>query len=571
MYNTALLSLILLLIFLTSCSQKQTIFNLPSRDTVAQDTHENQQTQVYRSLKHIEQPPEDNSQGVSKTASNESPEATRNSRKYIGQGIDALEEGEEEKARSAFRSVLHVDPGNKTALKFLQQMDTNPENILGNEAFYHTVQPGDSLVTIAQRYLHDPLQFYILAKYNGISNPSRITIGQKIKIPSTMKESSAPLDEPQTPRTSQPNREAQAQSSAQKAQRQEQSQPTDLSPPRITLLEPVGLRNAAGVKVGEETIVVSGTAIDETSVWNFFVNDQPVSIDTKGHFSHRLRLAFGENVLRLAAIDVHGNKAVSTYTIMREEIADVAKGVTRDLDFGHYHALVIGNNNYEHLPKLRTAVTDATAVADLLRQHYNFGVTLLRNASRKEVIVALDKLRASLLERDNLLIYYAGHGILDNEAERGYWLPVDAHKDIRANWISVTDITDTLKALTAKHVLVVADSCYSGTLVRNVDTAGLKTGTAREVYWARMVQKRSRTALTSGGVEPVLDGSGGSHSVFAKAFLTILSENRDILEGQQLFASIRPLVMVNSPQTPEYANIRFAGHEGGDFLFVPKD
>jgi len=74
--------------------------------------------------------------------------------------------------------------------------------------------------------------------------------------------------------------------------------------------------------------------------------------------------------------------------------------------------------------------------------------------------------------------------------------------------------------------------------------------------------------LSSGGVEPVLDAGGGRHSVFAKAFLEALEENRDVLDGQGLFARIRRPVVLNSPQTPEYSDIRLAGHDGGDFLFV---
>ena len=80
-----------------------------------------------------------------------------------------------------------------------------------------------------------------------------------------------------------------------------------------------------------------------------------------------------------------------------------ARGV--GLDFGRYHALVIGINEYKNLPKLETAVNDATAVADALRQRYGFEVTLLLNPGRSEVIRAMDKLRGELTERDNLLIY----------------------------------------------------------------------------------------------------------------------------------------------------------------------
>jgi len=237
--------------------------------------------------------------------------------------------------------------------------------------------------------------------------------------------------------------------------------------------------------------------------------------------------------------------------------------------FGRYHALVIGNNTYTDLSPLKTAVNDATAVADLLRTAYGFTVTLLSNATREEIITALDELRTTLTEQDNLLIYYAGHGMLDTSEERGYWLPVNAKQGSRIQWISNTTITDALKAMAAKHILVVADSCYSGTLVRGIDVVRPPSGAERDTYLARLAQKRSRTVLTSGGLEPVSDsGGGGEHSVFAKALLTALQDNHDVLDGQQLFNLIRRPVILNASQTPEYTDIRYAGHEGGDFLFV---
>jgi ankyrin repeat protein len=239
------------------------------------------------------------------------------------------------------------------------------------------------------------------------------------------------------------------------------------------------------------------------------------------------------------------------------------------LNFGRYHALVIGNNAYTDMSPLKTAVNDATAVAELLQTMYGFTVTLLTNTTRDEIITALDQLRATLTEQDNLLIYYAGHGVLDTSEERGYWLPVNAKQDSRIQWISNTTITDALKAMAAKHILVVADSCYSGTLVRGIDVVRPPAGGERDTYLARIAQKRSRTVLTSGGLEPVSDSGGGKeHSVFAKAFLTALEENRDVLDGQQLFNLVRRPVILNASQTPEYTDMRYAGHEGGDFLFV---
>ncbi len=117
--------------------------------------------------------------------------------------------------------------------------------------------------------------------------------------------------------------------------------------------------------------------------------------------------------------------------------------------------------------------------------------------------------------------------------------------------------------MAAKHVIVVADSCFSGTITR-----GLKIEQRTPGWLQRIVKKKSRTALTSGGLEPVMDSGGGNHSAFASAFISLLEENDGVLDASQLFSQLRPKVMVNSDQTPEYGDIHRAGHDGGDFLFV---
>ena len=93
--------------------------------------------------------------------------------------------------------------------------------------------------------------------------------------------------------------------------------------------------------------------------------------------------------------------------------AKVAVALPPDIAFGRFHALVIGNNEYQHLPKLASAVADAKAVAGVLEGTYGFDVTLLLNATRSDILRAINDLRAELTEEDNLLIYYAGHGTLD--------------------------------------------------------------------------------------------------------------------------------------------------------------
>jgi hypothetical protein len=255
-----------------------------------------------------------------------------------------------------------------------------------------------------------------------------------------------------------------------------------------------------------------------------------------------------------------------------------AVGLPRPKDlgaFGNYHALVIGNDEYRQLPRLNTAVNDAREIDRTLKARYGFKVTLLLDADRYQILSALNGLRERLTDKDNLFIYYAGHGELDRKNQRGHWLPIDAEPNSSANWISNIAVTDILNAMNVQQLLVVADSCYAGTLTRSsvgrLDAALSETERLKVIQL--MARKRSRMVMTSGGLEPVLDSVGGSHSVFAQPFIELLQANVGVLSGQEMFRLLQLRVAgtaqrVDAQQVPEYAPIKFAGHEAGDFFFV---
>jgi hypothetical protein len=240
---------------------------------------------------------------------------------------------------------------------------------------------------------------------------------------------------------------------------------------------------------------------------------------------------------------------------------------------GKYYALVIGSNDYRHLPRLLTAETDARAVEAALRESYGFETKLLLNASREQIIVALNAYRREMAPNSNLLIYYAGHGYNDAEVEKAYWLPTDARKEDNANWISADDITVNIKGIPARHILIISDSCYSGTITRGLGlSVESRTPSGRLKYLQKMSEGKSRTLLASGGDEPVADGGGQGHSVFAGALLTGLKQmDRDIFTAEEVYYNfIREVVAGKASQTPEYNPIRNSGHESGDFVFLRK-
>jgi Flp pilus assembly protein TadD len=147
-----------------------------------------------------------------------------------------------------------------------------------------------------------------------------------------------------------------------------------------------------------------------------------------------------------------------------------------------------------------------------------------------------------------------------------YWIPVDAERDNDVMWISANDLTTNIRGMAARHVLVISDSCYSGMITRE---GGLDLTMPRQQYLQRMNAGKSRTLMASGGNEPVADGGGSGHSVFAAALLRGLRQMpSEIFTSAELFHTyVQEAVAGNSAQAPEYDTIRDSGHDSGDFVF----
>jgi hypothetical protein len=388
---------------------------------------------------------------------------------------------------------------------------------------------------------------------------------------------------------------------AEAAQRQQQVamvnvQPAPFAAPTIELIDPP-LRSRS-----QETQVKTRSGIERAIVGKvqapaglllFTVNDREERLDDRGLFRVAMRVQRSVVPVNIVAVDKQGGRAAVGFLLTPEDHANgsttpppaspgvLAKPALPAIPFGNYYALFIGNKDYRYWPSLDTPENDARKAADLLTYRYGFKPKVLINATRYDILKALNDLRKELTEQDNLLIYYAGHGHLDEKISRGYWVPTDGEIDSNANWISTMAITDILNTITAKHILVVADTCYAGALTRS-SLARLDAGMSTEARynWLKiMAEKRSRTVLTSGDLKPVLDSGAGQHSIFAKAFLDVLQENMEVIEGQRLYHQISARVAYAASavmtdagpveQVPQYAPIQFAGHESGDFLFVP--
>jgi tetratricopeptide (TPR) repeat protein len=104
----------------------------------------------------------------------------------VRKALQMLEQGDYENARNQLNWALQEKPGLQFADNLIQQIEADPIDYLGMKNFYYQVESGDSLSTIAGKFLEDPMKFVVLARYNKLENPSKLAPGDRIRVPGAM-------------------------------------------------------------------------------------------------------------------------------------------------------------------------------------------------------------------------------------------------------------------------------------------------------------------------------------------------------------------------------------------------
>ena len=207
-----------------------------------------------------------------------------------------------------------------------------------------------------------------------------------------------------------------------------------------------------------------------------------------------------------------------------------------------------------------------------MREDYGFDdVVLLENASRREMLLAFDELARRVLPNDSVLVYYAGHGWLDSASGRGYWVPVDAAGDDHTTFLRNSTIRDELGLIArrSRHTLLIADSCFSGSLLGG-GNRGISARVTDEAYFEKVAARKSVQILAAGGLEYVDDTYRDSgHSPFTYFLLNELRHNGNaLMTASELGDNVSRAVANNVDQTPTSGVLQGAGDELGEFIFL---
>jgi hypothetical protein len=353
--------------------------------------------------------------------------------------------------------------------------------------------------------------------------------------------------------------------------------PKDTEAPVFTFTKPA-LDNDKPPVIETSTLKITGNVTDESGVFHFKVNNIPVDLENGKQFSTTVNLKEGFNEIIVNAADIEENSIEKKYVVLhlpsknagKEKLREIAKReaeTKQTLSEGAYYALIIGENEYDDplITDLDNPINDAQKLKNALAAHYNFSennITVLENATRGDIMTALDRLNDQLTEQDNVLIFYAGHGYWDAENEVGYWLPTDSRHDNTANWFRNSTLREYIHSFDSRHTLVIADACFSGSIFKTRKAFADAPQTILDLY-----KLPSRKAMTSGNLREVPD-----QSVFIEYLIKRLTENqKKYITTEELFNSFKVAVMNNSPNEPQFGDIKNTGDEGGDFIFVRKD
>jgi len=355
-----------------------------------------------------------------------------------------------------------------------------------------------------------------------------------------------------------------------------EQQPQRADPIRI--LSPAPTRGAAVMQKAE--LDIEGIVDWPAPVLGVHVDNQEAALDAQGRFRRTIRLKTGMNTISIIAVTADSRMLQKTLEFVFEGDRQALEGE------GRRYAVVIGNQTYgpaTGMPTLSTPFADADAVAALLKEKYGFVTEItvgnrtlplvLKDATKRDIEIALFQLGKVAGAKDSVLVFYAGHGVFEPVTSIAYWVPSDAEAGFEPSYLSATDISAAIQRIQAGSVILISDSCYSGALLRG-EAAQAETieGDQRVQALLKLQSRRSRIVITSGNNEPVADLGGGGHSIFARAFLNGLEKmDHDAFSARELFDGyILQQVTANADQEPQYRPLEKVGHEGGDFVFVRK-
>ena len=250
-------------------------------------------------------------------------------------------------------------------------------------------------------------------------------------------------------------------------------------------------------------------------------------------------------------------KAVSRYPAATSDVdINIPHNSSKDNRF----AFIIANENYDFAPVPfslndgRTFYQYCNSTLGIPEEH----IFMVEDATLGDIITTIERLKniSDSFEGDaELIFYYAGHGVPDENSNSAYLVPIDGDmKNIHKTGYSLAALYDELSKLQTKNIFAFIDACFSGAKRENeslLTNRGIAIDTKTEVPTGRMV-----AFTASSGSETAHQLEKNYHGLFTYYLLKYIQDNKGIpsMGGLTDFVTKnvkrQSVVINNKKQTP---------------------
>jgi tetratricopeptide (TPR) repeat protein len=373
---------------------------------------------------------------------------------------------------------------------------------------------------------------------------------------------------------------AAAKTNREQVLKNKQSSQSDKTAPVINTTSPIvastNLR-ARGMEVVtlDREVTVTGKAIDDSGVRSVLINGIPARLSLSGEFDAKVKVSGRATDVFIVATDAKNNTSTLVLTLKQNSTnPSASQAEVPSKGLGKSYALFIATDKYndQGWSQLNNPIADAKTLKAELSEHYGFETELLENPTRAQII---DKLRQYAQREyepnDQLFIFVGGHGYYEDTYKEGFIVPTDGNRnqDPHDSYLPHSRIRSLINSSKCKHVFLVIDACFSGTIDPVIARRGgprAENVSSSELI-ARKMRFKTRRYLTSGGKEYVSDGYAGKHSPFVRALLEALRTYGGA-DKILIVDEILPYLEQINPK-PRYGELD-DNEPGSDFIFMAR-
>ena len=301
----------------------------------------------------------------------------------------------------------------------------------------------------------------------------------------------------------------------------------------ITSPDSITTVNSGTVKIRVNT-TAQGDDIDGVKL---FVNGKRIQTDTRGFVAageeYELTVLPGRNIISAVAVSNSGYQSAPDQVVVDYQ-GSVAQANLFMIAIGidQYY-----NSNYN----LNYATADALAFKEQVQTNSkdifaNIEVKYIndQNATKSNILAAMDEMKQRARQQDVFVFYYAGHGVMSEGSDL---IPSDFYlalhdvtqlygKDeiLKAKGLSAADLREYFSTIEAQKQLIIFDACQSGAAVETF----ARRGAAEEKAMIQLARSAGVVLLASTGSEQYAsEFEELGHGVFTYAILDGLNGSAD--------------------------------------------